>query len=212
MLKFDCTGTEKLFMRFIASHSNRLTPATTRPNRGGRREAGLTFWDVLISMVIVALVFGSIINGYLAGAKKAQWSGYSLAAQSLTLHAVEQARSATWDGNLNVQITNMTLQNKTFTNTSANTWRMTGYTTNIMDIPWQAGNYVVATNYITIQTLFANGITNPWVQLQMVTVNTVWPFNGWGNFSVQYYTNTIISYIAPDNRDPLTLGVNNSGD
>ena len=125
---------------------------------------------------------------------------------------MEQARSATWDGNLNVQITNMTLQNKTFTNTSANTWRMTGYTTNIMDIPWQAGNYVVATNYITIQTLFANGITNPWVQLQMVTVNTVWPFNGWGNFSVQYYTNTIISYIAPDNRDPLTLGVNNSGD
>jgi len=189
-------------MRLITRHSHRWTPATNRPNRGGRREAGLTFWDVLISLVIVAMVFGSIINGYLVGAKKAQWSGYSLAAQSLALHAVEQARSATWDGNLNVQITNMTLQNKTFTNTTASTWQMTGYTTNIMDIPWQG------TNYVTIQTLFANGITNPWVQLQMITVSTVWPFNGWGNFSVQCYTNTVITYLAPDNRDPSKLGIN----
>jgi hypothetical protein len=45
--------------------------------------------------------------------------------------------------------------------------------------------------------------------LQSVRVDTVWPFNGWNNFSVQYYSNTSCTYLAPDNRDPTTLGINN---
>jgi hypothetical protein len=64
----------------------------------------------------------------------------------------------------------------------------------------------VATNFITVQVLFANGVTNPWIQLQSVRVDTVWPFDGWGNFTTQFYTNTICTFIAPDNRDPSTLG------
>jgi hypothetical protein len=176
-------------------------------HRAGR-EGGfvLSFWEVLISVVIVAMVFGTIINGYLIGAKKAQWTGYSLAAQNLSVQAVEQVRSAVWDIALNkIEITNMNLINKVLTVTNGN-WVMTGYTTNILDIPWQGTNYVLATNFVTVQVIFANGISNPWVQLQTVRVDTVWPFDGWGNFTLQYYTNSVCTMVAPDNRDPSTLG------
>ena len=97
----------------------------------------------------------------------------------------------------------MTLQGKSLTLSGGN-WTMTGYTTNIMDIPWKGTNYVIATNYITIQSIFENGTSNPWVQLQSIRVDTVWPFDGWGNG--QTYTNTICTCIAPDNRDPASLG------
>lgn len=175
---------------------------------GGESAFMLSFWEVLISIVIVALVFGTIINGYLAGAVKVQWSGYSLAAESIAIQTLEQARSATWDiASGTVQITNMSLNNKQFTNYANGTWIMTGYTTNVMDIPWKGTNFIVATNFVTAQVIFANGQTNPWVQLQMIRVDTVWPFNGWRRFTWTTYTNTVCTYMAPDNRDPSTLGV-----
>jgi hypothetical protein len=84
---------------------------------------------------------------------------------------------------------------------------MTGYMTNILDVPWSSTNYVTATNFISIKVFFANGITNPWVQMEMVRVDTVWPFTGWGNYTMQVYTNTVCALLAPDNRDPTTLGI-----
>ena len=166
----------------------------------------LTFWEVLISIVIVTLVFGTIVNGYIVSAKRTQWTGYSLAAQSLAVQGVEQTRSAVWDIYLNkTEITNMTLFNKTLTIANGN-WTMTGYTTNIMDIPWKGTNYAIATNYITVKTVFQNGVTNPWVQLETVRVDTVWSFTGWGSFGTKCYTNTVCTCIAPDNRDPASLG------
>ncbi|MDR3458419.1 MAG: hypothetical protein P4N60_13290 [Verrucomicrobiae bacterium] len=173
---------------------------------GGESGFACTFWEVLIAVVIVALVFGTIFNGYVIGAKRTQWSGYSLAAQALNVQAMEQARSAVWDIAFSkTEITGMNLMNKTLTTNGPN-WIMTGYTTNIMDIPWKGVNYVMATNYITVQTIFENGNSNPWVQLQSIRVDTVWPFDGWGNFSVQTYTNSTLTFIAPDNRDPASLG------
>ena len=164
--------------------------------------------EVLIAFVIVAATFGTIVGGYVSGATKAQWTGYSLAAQTAGLQVIEQARAATWDtaGN-NVQVLNMNLINKATNSSAANTWTMTGYTTNILDVPWSSTNYVVVTNYVTISQLFVNGATNPFIQLEMVKVDTVWPFAGWGRFARGTYTNTICTLIAPDNRDPLTLGI-----
>jgi type II secretory pathway pseudopilin PulG len=172
--------------------------------------AGYSLVEGLICVIIVALLLGVIINGYVFGAKQAQWSCYSLAAQSLALHALEQARSAKWDGNQTVEITNLNLANKTYTgylnaNGVATNYTVTGYITNIMDIPWKGNNYLVATNFITIQSFYPYS----GVQLQMVRVDTVWPFDGWGNFKVNFYTNSICTYIAPDNRDPIDLGVDN---
>jgi hypothetical protein len=196
-----------MFLELENSRAARLGKARER-DAMARREAGFvcSFWELLVAVAIVALVFGTIINGYLISAKKSQWSGYSLAAQAMAVQSVEQARSAVWDIAMQTtEITNMNLIAKAITVSGAN-WTMTGYTTNIMDIPWKGTNYVVATNFITVQTVFENGITNPWVQLQVVRVDTVWPFDGWGNFTRRVYTNSVCTLIAPDNRDPASLG------
>jgi hypothetical protein len=165
-----------------------------------RSEAGfvLSLPEVLISVVIVAVVFGSIINGYLAGARRTEWTGCSLAAQSLGVQILEQARAAVWDISINKnELTNLTLLAKSY-DAGTKTW--SGYTTNIMDIPWKGTNYIIATNYVSIQDIYENNTTNVPVHLQVVRVDTVWPFNGWGKFSVRYYTNSICTFIAPDNR------------
>ena len=192
-----------------------LEQCRSKSVRRERRQAGpvggesgfvCSFWEVLICVVIVALVFGTIFNGYLIGAKRAQWSGYSLAAQALCVQSLEQTRSAAWDIAFSkTEITNLNLASKVLTVSGPN-WTMTGFTTNVMDIPWKGTNYVMATNFITISTIFENGTSNPWVQLQSVRVDTVWPFDGWGNFGTQSFTNSVCTFIAPDNRDPASLG------
>lgn len=165
-----------------------------------RGEAGFVFSlsEVLISVVIVAIVFGGIINGHLSGATRTEWTGCSLAATSLGVQTLEQARSAVWDISIGKnELTNLTLLGKSYT-ASNSTW--TGYTTSIMDIPWKGTNYVVATNFISIQDIVENISSNVPVHLQVLRVDTVWPFKGWGNYSLRFYTNSICSYIAPDNR------------
>jgi prepilin-type N-terminal cleavage/methylation domain-containing protein len=170
-----------------------------------REKGGFTFMEVLIALIIVAVVFGSIINGYLVSSVRGQWTGYSLAAQSLSLQIIEQARSAVWDGGSgNNEVTNLTLFGRSGDGVST---PLTGYTTNILDVPWKGTNAVPATNYVTIRKFSEdNNATAGWPQVQMIRVDTVWPFTGWGNFSVKYYTNTVCTYIAPDNRDPKDLG------
>ncbi len=176
--------------------------------RGRWRERGFvcTFWEVLIAVVIVAMVFGTIINGYIASATMAQWTGYSLAAQQVGIQCLEQTRSAVWDIALGKnEITNLTLLNSSW-NASNQTY--TGYTTNILAVPYKGTNYVMVTNFITVQMIYENMSSNVPVQLEMVRVDTVWPFYDWGHFSsTSLYTNSVASYMAPDNRDPSTLGV-----
>lgn len=177
-----------------------------------RREAGfvLSFWEVLISVVIVALVFGTIINGYLAGAVKTEWTGYSLAAQSLSVQTLEQARSAVWDIALaKNELTNMIAGKnviRSLSSYNAATKTTTVVVTNLMDVPWKGTNFTIATSYITIQQVNETLAPANAVLLQLVRVDTVWPFTGWGNHSLIYYTNSIFTYIAPDNRDPSSLG------
>ncbi len=179
-----------------------------RQNIGGSRQqqAGYVggLWEVLIAFVIVAVSFGTIVGGYVSGATKAEWSGFSLAAQTLSQQTLEQTRSAAWDAKTGkIEILSMNLINKVTNATAGGGWTMTGYTTNILDVPWHTNNYSVATNFITISQVFVNGVTNPNIQLQMVRVDTVWPFAGWGKFSKRTYTNTVGTLLAPDNRAPF---------
>jgi hypothetical protein len=176
-------------------------------SRRGEAAFVMSLWEVTFAFVIVAIMFGVILNGYTQAAKRSQWTGYSLAAQALGLQAIEQLRSAVWDpampGKM-VEATNMNLLSKTFLPSAANWTNVTGYTTNIMDIPWKGTNYSMATNWVTIRLIKLSYNTN--ISVQMVRVDTVWPFNGWGQFNLKYYTNTVCTFIAPDNRDPSTLG------
>jgi hypothetical protein len=182
---------------------------------GRRREAGYVggLWEVLIAFVIVAAVFGTIVGGYVSGAVKMQWSAYSLAAQTMASHVAEQTRSASWDPNASPpknEVLGIMLMNKATNNLANGGWILTGYSTNVLDVPWSSTNCIFATNYVTISQLFVNGTNNPYIQLQMVRVDTVWPFSGWGNFSKGTYTNTACTLLAPDNRDPISLGVSAS--
>ena len=162
---------------------------------------------MLISVVIVVVTFGSIINGYLSTAKRSQWTAYSMAAQSLGLQTIEQAKSAAWDiATGKNELTNMTLMGASW---DAGTLTYSGYTTNILDVPWKGTNYVLATNYVSIRLLNENNNSSVPVQLHIIRVDTVWPFTAWSGNTLNYYTNSLSAYIAPDNRDPITLGVGN---
>ena len=184
-----------------------VVPLTSQRCRG-RRERGFicTLWEVLIAMVVVVVVFAAIINGYITSGSMAQWTGYSLAAQQAGIQCLEQTRSAVWDPAMkNNEITNLNLLNSSYSASNQN-YTYTGYTTNILAVPYKGTNYVIVTNFITIQLFYENNDSSVKVQLQCVRVDTVWPFKNWGNFSsTSLYTNSMASYMAPDNRDPTTF-------
>ena len=161
--------------------------------------SAFTLMEVVIAMVIIATVLGAMTVAYTQATRRAQWTGYQLAAQALAVQSIEQARSAVWDQSLKLnQITNLNLSGTTFP-----AGGMQGYNWANLDLPISGSNYIRATNYITVSMLYLNGTTNPPVQVQMIKVQTVWPFF-WGNTN-RYYTNSIATYCAPDNRDPSSL-------
>jgi type II secretory pathway pseudopilin PulG len=154
---------------------------TDGKNRGlkkiSRRQAAFTLAEVVVCVAIVALVFGGIITSYIQGAYRAEWAGYNLAAQSMAMQQIEQAKTAVWDSSHN-EFTNLVLQS----------W-------GILDLPINGTNKVYATNYVTVfNNVPISGDTNVWVQ--MVKVDTVWPYVRGGE--VLYYTNTIADYYAMD--------------
>lgn len=159
----------------------------------------------MIGAFIVALVFAGIIQAYLMSGRRLQWSGYSLAAQSLAIQTIEQARATVWDPAqtppLN-EITNLNLMG-TSLSTSGNTFTYTGFSTNILDVPYTGTNYVLATNYVTIVLTNVNGNAN--AQEQVVTVRTVWPFYIGADSINLLFTNTVSTIISPDNRAPNTF-------
>lgn len=165
-----------------------------------KQAAAFTLAEVVISIAIAAIVFGGIITAYIQTTRRAEWSGYSLAAQALAIQQLEQARSGIWDSSLGKnEITNLALNNWNY---NAATRVVTGYSWTNLDLPVSGGNFVRATNYVTI-TMLMNVGGVPAVSLQMVQVDTVWPFMT-GNTN-RLYTNTISTYLAPDNRDVSTF-------
>jgi prepilin-type N-terminal cleavage/methylation domain-containing protein len=59
--------------------------------------AGFTLTEVVVAVAVIALTFAGVIYGYIRTTDRAEWSSYSLAAQSLAMQGVEQARAAKWD-------------------------------------------------------------------------------------------------------------------
>jgi type II secretory pathway pseudopilin PulG len=164
----------------------------------GRKKGAFTLVEVVISTAIVALVFAGIIKAYIQTGLRLEWTGYSLAAQSLALETIEQARSTLWDPTQYPPVNEIYSLNLMGTATNAATATWTGYTTNTLDIPVpNGGTNVVATNYVSVQMSCVS--TYSAVQMEVVTVQTVWPFILWGNNV--YFTNTIATIITPDNRN-----------
>ena len=168
------------------------------PCRANSRAVGFTLAEVVISVAVTGLVFAGVLTGYIQSSRKAEWTGYSLAAQALAVQQLEQGRSAVWDPSLGKnELTNMNLLNPQY---NSGTKTATGYTWATLDLPCSGTNVIRATNYVTIQMFYYNNNPNPPVQLQMMQVDTVWPFTV--GTTPKYFTNTVATYFAPDNRDP----------
>ena len=165
--------------------------------------AGFTLAEVVISIAVTGLVFVGVLSGYVQSARNAEWAGYSLAAQALAVQQIEQGRSAVWDYSIGTgknELTNLNLIDLQYDNA---TKTATGYSWSTLDLPYSGTNVVRATNYVTVRMLYFNNNANPPVQLQMLQVDTVWPFTV--GMVAKYFTNTVATYFAPDNRDPNTL-------
>ena len=160
---------------------------------------GFTLVEVLVALGIVTLLFSGILTAYVQSGRKAEWAGYSLAAQAIGIQQIEQARSGVWDYSINKnELTNLNLLSWTYDATSK---VGTGYTTNVLDVPISGTNIVIATNFVTVKMLNLTGLTN--MQIQMVTVDTVWPFQSYTGKRV--FTNRTATYVGPDDRAASSL-------
>ncbi len=142
--------------------------------------AGFTLPEVVVSMAIATLVFSGSITAYIQSSYRAEWTGYSLAAESLAIQQVEQARSAVWD----------TLQ----TPVKNEITNLVTLSAAVMDMPVQGTNYVWATNYASVQSIVLSNAVG--ASVYKVRVDTVWPFR-WAN-QTKYFTNTVVDYFAPE--------------
>jgi type II secretory pathway pseudopilin PulG len=164
-----------------------------------RSVSAFTLAEVVISIAIAALIFVGIINAYIQTTQRAEWTGMSLAAQGFAVQQLEQARSAVWDPAQNInQIKTLNLLGRT---TNGNTIK--GYSWGELDLPISTNGIAVrATNYVTI-TMITNIASVPKVALQFVRVDTVWPL--YGRKTLKFYTNTISTYLAPDNSSAVAV-------
>ena len=118
-------------------------------------QRGFTLVESLASMLVVGIMVAGMASGFMFTHKQAEWSVYNLAAQSLALQPIEQARSAKWDAYAIPPVDQ--LWNSNFPST-----------TNILDIPITGTNIVYATNRVSITWVS----TNP--PLKQVSVVTTW--------------------------------------
>lgn len=154
----------------------------------------------MVSLAIIVVLFGGILTAYIQTSRQAEWAGYALAAQAIGIQQIEQARSAVWDYSIGKnELTNLNLMGWSY-NTSTKVGK--GYSTNVLDLPISGTNAVIATNFVTVKMLNLTGLNS--VQVQMVTVETVWPLLTLRH-GKRLYTNTTASYFGPDNRDPASL-------
>ena len=141
------------------------------------RTAAFTLAEVVISVGIMMVVFGAIISAYIQGSYRAEWTGYSLAAQSAAIQQLEAAKCAVWDPSQ--------------TPVKDEICQLTNVTSVLLDLPVTGTNTIYATNFTTV-TLLKFGIYSNY----FVKVDTKWPFR-WKN-QVVYFTNTVADYFAPD--------------
>jgi type II secretory pathway pseudopilin PulG len=148
----------------------RLQPVKRFSNR-----SAFTLVETMMSILIIAMFFSTILLGYTRATQRAQWSGYALAAQAQGMKQLEEFRAVLWD----------TLSTPVIDNT-----------TNIptvlvlpLDLPISGSNVVYATNTATVTTI--SGFGNN-AAVKMIVINTTWPWNG------QTFTNTIVDYRSPD--------------
>jgi prepilin-type N-terminal cleavage/methylation domain-containing protein len=137
-------------------------------------ERGFTLAEVIVAIALTALVLGSLINGYIITARRAEWTAMSEAAQQLVIQRMEQARAARWDLTASVPIDQLVA-------TNFPTVTLPLYT------PMGGTSFTTCTNVTTINQVSA---TPP---VKMIRTDCCWSFvNG------RLYTNSLMLYRSPD--------------
>jgi type II secretory pathway pseudopilin PulG len=139
-----------------------------------QRRSGITLAEVLMSIVIGGLIMAGTAHGFIQAMRQAEWSAHSLAANSLALQRLEQARAATWD-RLGFPVVDELVASKFPDDVQ------------VLDVPAKHTNLLHATTHTTIVTLS----TNP--PLKMIRVDCAWKF-----ITGEVFTNTIVTYRAPN--------------
>ena len=140
----------------------------------GQSHAAFSLIEVMIAIVILAVMFTGAILGYRQSSIRAEWSAYSLAAHSLALQRLEQARACQWDTLASPAIDELVQDNFP-------------EQIEILDVPVSGDNFVYATNTVAISVIS----TDP--PLKMIQASCTWSFMNTGPF-----TNTIAVYRSPD--------------
>jgi hypothetical protein len=125
-------------------------------------------------MSISVFTIAAVIYGYAMTSNRAEWSGYSLAAESLAQQRIEQARACKWDLGAVPAIDELV---------SANFPAQT----NVLDIPISGTNVVWASNFTTITVVRASP------PIKCIQVDCVWNYRG-----RRLFTNTVVTYRCPD--------------
>ncbi|MEY2408037.1 MAG: hypothetical protein QOF48_707 [Verrucomicrobiota bacterium] len=141
---------------------------------GHRDTQGGTLVELVMALGIALLTVSASVKGYILTANKAEWSAYSLAANSMALQRLEQMRAAKWDPGAWPSVDRVIQANFPVM-------------TNILDVPLSGTNIVYGVVTTTVATISANP------PLKMVRVDCVWKFTNHG-----WFTNTVTSYRAPD--------------
>ena len=137
---------------------------------------GFTLAEVVVAIAIATLSFGGVIYGYVLTADRAEWSAYSLAAQSLAMQGVEQARAAKWDPKAWPPVDELGLTNYAEVDT--------------LDVP-VSGVPVLATNYISVSLVSQSP------PLRQLRADCVWSLNN-GRRSRGPFTNTVFTLRTAD--------------
>ena len=149
-----------------------------KTNRSKARTAAFTLAEVVVCVGIMMLVFAAIITAYVQTSYRAEWSGYSLAAQAAAIQQLESAKAAVWDP----------LQSPVVDEIN----QLPRVTSTLLDLPVAGTNAIYATNYTTVTML----TTSVGYSIYFVRVDTAWPFR-WQNQNITF-TNTVADYFAPD--------------
>ena len=137
-------------------------------------DAGMTLVETAVSLGIAGILITAIVSGFIQAHRQSEWSAYSLAANSLAMQGVEQARAAKWDRLGYPPVDQVVTQNFP-------------RRIEVLDIPIVRSNIVYATNRWFISSVS----TNP--PLRLVRVECSWRFPNRGVF-----TNSVATYRAPD--------------
>jgi type II secretory pathway pseudopilin PulG len=138
---------------------------------------GFTLTEVVISIGLTALTFTGVIYGYALTSDQAQWSACSLAAHSIAVQGIEQARAAKWDPMAWPPIDELGTTNYSLVSP--------------LDVPVAKGNTMYATNYISVSTV------STYPPVRELRADCVWKMLN-GSRTRGLFTNSVFTLRAPD--------------